>query len=202
MIHACLQERRPFGVVLIKEGQEVGQPARPYAVGTTARIHDVERLDRGRLRLLTLGERRFHIRRVVQEAPYLAAEVVELDEALGDPAALRVATSQAVQLFSQYCQLLVRLGARESCMPELAPDPVTLSYQIGAWLQVDLEEKQALLEAPSTLERLTAALRLLRRERPLLERLAGAQGPAGSQARGGVERRQRGDGSQPFFSAN
>jgi Lon protease-like protein len=38
MINRCIQAGHAFGVVLIREGQEVGPPARPHDVGTTAVI--------------------------------------------------------------------------------------------------------------------------------------------------------------------
>src|SRR5262249_50490638 len=38
MEKACLRERSPFGVCLIREGREVGAPAIPADVGTLARI--------------------------------------------------------------------------------------------------------------------------------------------------------------------
>ena len=48
MIGECLKGSLPFGVVLIKEGIEVGGLASPHQVGTTARITKAERSDQGR----------------------------------------------------------------------------------------------------------------------------------------------------------
>ena len=38
MVNYCLDEKKPFGVVLLREGEERGGPAIPYQVGTAARI--------------------------------------------------------------------------------------------------------------------------------------------------------------------
>ena len=43
MINRCIEEKIPFGVLLIEEGQEVGDTAKPHMVGTAARITRVER---------------------------------------------------------------------------------------------------------------------------------------------------------------
>ena len=43
MINRCLDENLAFGVVLIKEGPEVGGDALPRRVGTAARIVKVDR---------------------------------------------------------------------------------------------------------------------------------------------------------------
>src|SRR3954453_11337770 len=59
MIGACVRDERPFGVVLIKEGREVGEAAMPFEVGTLAKIVGVERLDDGRMNVVTVGTDRF-----------------------------------------------------------------------------------------------------------------------------------------------
>ena len=38
MVHRCLAEEREFGVVLIREGREVGGPAIPFTVGTVISV--------------------------------------------------------------------------------------------------------------------------------------------------------------------
>src|SRR2546428_795565 len=44
MVGRCLEASSAFGVVLIRAGREVGEPATPYSVGTTAPIVRHERL--------------------------------------------------------------------------------------------------------------------------------------------------------------
>ena len=48
--------------------------------------------------------------------------------------------------------------------PRLPADPVELSYFVAGMLQVEMPEKQTLLEETSTAKRLDAGLDLLRRE--------------------------------------
>jgi Lon protease-like protein len=55
MIRECIEEDAPFGVLLIKSGAEVGAPAVPHDLGTTARILQVQYLDDGRMNIFTLG---------------------------------------------------------------------------------------------------------------------------------------------------
>jgi Lon protease-like protein len=77
MIMHCLETDSPFGVVLIREGREVGDPeVQVHEVGTLARIGRLRRQPDGRLHLLAIGEERFQIVRVLRhEAPYLKAHV-------------------------------------------------------------------------------------------------------------------------------
>ena len=52
MMRRCIERSSPFGVVLIKHGDEVGPAAEPYAIGCTARVVQVEPLPEGRMNLL------------------------------------------------------------------------------------------------------------------------------------------------------
>jgi Lon protease-like protein len=76
MIGRCIEQNGPFGVVLIREGREVGGEAAPYPVGTTAAIGSNVRLDDGRYYLTATGQRRFRIQYFAQRQPYLLASVV------------------------------------------------------------------------------------------------------------------------------
>src|SRR4029450_7854046 len=71
MVGRCLEEERPFGVVLIRTGQEGGGPAVPHRVGTTAEIATAKHLDDGRMNLLVVGQERVRIRELVRQEPYL-----------------------------------------------------------------------------------------------------------------------------------
>ena len=67
MLEACLKADSQFGVVLIRSGPEVGGDAVPHAVGTVARILQVNRVKEGRSFVSIVGGRRFEIERVVQQ---------------------------------------------------------------------------------------------------------------------------------------
>lgn len=76
MIAECLDSHEAFGVVLIREGDEAGDPeVQPHGIGTTAEIADVTPLPSGRYYLSSTGGRRFRINQVVSREPYLLCEV-------------------------------------------------------------------------------------------------------------------------------
>src|SRR6266487_1733603 len=78
MIGRCIEEERPFGVVLIRSGPEVGGPATPHPVGTIAQIAGWKSLDEGRMNVIAVGQERFRIIEVVRLEPYLVARVTPL----------------------------------------------------------------------------------------------------------------------------
>ena len=49
MVATCMQQQMPFGVVLIRNGGEVGAPAETFAVGTLAAIIDFDKSKDGML---------------------------------------------------------------------------------------------------------------------------------------------------------
>src|SRR5262245_4738255 len=56
MAKACLKDSSPFGVCMIREGLEVGDPAVPADVGTLARITNWDMPQLGMLHVVALGE--------------------------------------------------------------------------------------------------------------------------------------------------
>jgi uncharacterized protein len=169
MIRACLDTDRTFGVCLIRTGQEVGGPAEPFEIGTIARIAEAERLPDGRMNLLTVGITRFRLLRVVEQTPFLVGRVEPLPavvEAVEGGLAASVADR-----FRAYVGELGGEGAGERL--RLPDDPEALSFQVAATLGVAPRQRQRLLEARSTTER-------LRREEDILKLLATA--PSGANA--------------------
>ncbi|GGD44743.1 LON peptidase substrate-binding domain-containing protein [Pseudoxanthomonas indica] len=61
LVRDCGRSGQGFGVCLILEGNEAGQPATPVAYGTEARIEDFNTGRDGLLALRVRGERRFHV---------------------------------------------------------------------------------------------------------------------------------------------
>ncbi len=165
MIQLCLEHESPFGVVLIKEGKETGESAEPHLVGTAAQILEVDRLDGGRMNLMTSGQYRFEILEIQHNLPYLVGRVrvPSVPDIGGDEDCASIA-AESRDLYQDYEGLLKQLFF-EWEPPETVPeDPRHLAYQIGVRLLVSLEEKQRLLET-FPLDRLLAEeATLLKRE--------------------------------------
>ncbi len=174
MIQRCVNEDIGFGVALIKSGEEVGETAEPYSVGTIARILEAKRTPDGQINLVTMGVVRFRILQTyTEEHPYLSGDIERWEDDMGDLKALTRATRVAHQIFKEYVTDLMELsGTGPSSSQKIAPDdPQILSYAIAVNLQVSNEEKQALLEMDSVEARLRHEITLLERERDYIKRL-------------------------------
>ena len=161
MIGQCIAEKRPFGVILIREGAEVGGPAEPVEVGTTARIVEAQKLDDGKLNVTVIGEQRFRVLGVRRREPYLVGDVEilgldeEADGTLSDLAA------QAGSLFAEYVRLNLAVTNQWARTIDMPSEPGPLADFIGHRLAVDLHAKQRLLEEESPRHRLKTEVDVL-----------------------------------------
>ena len=157
------EAERQFGVVAIREGREVGSDGvrALHPVGCIARLRRVDPYDDGRFDILSTGTQRFRLDGVDTSLPYLRGDVEILDEPTGEsPAPLAGVVASAFDAYRR------ALGATASA--ELPEEPQSLSYLVAATMVLELSDKQRLLEAPDTTDRLRRELRLLRRETALL----------------------------------
>lgn len=157
MARACLRERAPFGVCLIVDGKEVGEPAIPAPVGTLARIVDWDMPQLGLLHVVAQGEQRFRVLERRLEKNGLALGKVEM---LPDESDSPIAPAA-----SHCVRLLERLIEREPGLfaePRRLDSSAWVSARLAELLPIDLPAKQALLELDVGAERLARISALLR----------------------------------------
>ena len=168
--------RRRFGVVAIRQGWEVGEDAVSalHDVGCAAELRRVSRYPDGRYDIVTVGTDRFRLRSVDRKSrPYLVGSIDWLP-AEPPPADLAGLAAAVGALFGDYVDAAAGLQGRpaEPAEPaELPAGPVELAYAVAAGAVLTLEDRQALLAAETTRDRLQAELRLLKRETTMVRRL-------------------------------
>ena len=220
MIARCLETQSPFGVVLIRDGREVGGGQLSIAgVGTFAAIRESEKLPDGRYEVLAVGVGRFAVREVdTDREPYLVATVEPLAERSEDPDEARRMVRRTTRRFVEYLHLVrprdgeeggdldvrleVEIGKGADDEPDaeeadegisietetvadgdedepergivrrirVPDDPGTLAHLLSGIVQIDLVQKQALLEADTVEERLAGLEAVLDQELLLLGR--------------------------------
>jgi Lon protease-like protein len=161
MIGLCLEEKRPFGVLLIREGTAVGGPATPFDVGTTALISSVQRLEEGRMNLVCLGGQRFRVASTSTGHPYLVGDVEVLKTSPEEDDETLEYAETASSLFAEYVRLYLAISNQWAATVEMPTNPDRLADYIGSRLAVDNQTKQGLLEELSAHNRLAAELELM-----------------------------------------
>jgi Lon protease-like protein len=108
MVGRCIAAGEPFGVVLIRDGREVGDaPVSLAQVGTTAIIRQAGRYPDGRMDIVTVGGRRFRIDELHEDRePYLVGEVEILDEPIGEREEARRLARRVGSSFMRYLDRL------------------------------------------------------------------------------------------------
>jgi Lon protease-like protein len=109
MTRRCLDTGDPFGIVLIRDGREVGAPgvATLAEVGAFAEIREAGRYPDGRFDLLAAGTGRFAIESVdAGSEPYLVGRVTPLDDEIGDESRAERLAAGAIRRFVRYLDLM------------------------------------------------------------------------------------------------
>ncbi len=162
LTNECTEADEPFGVLLLRDGREVGDDeANPHDVGTTAHIRSVNPLGQGRFSVAAVGGRRFRVRSLSHDRPYLSADVEYLEddaaEDIGPPLVANVKEDAAAFIRTM---LAMRGGyVREVPLPD---DGVVLSYQVAQLFQGNAHVQQKLLEMGAA-DRLSDELELIKK---------------------------------------
>lgn len=151
-----------FGVVLIERGHEVGGGDVRSGVGTMARVVRHDELEDGRRAVVAVGGRRIRVDRWLADDPYPIADVsdwptvsvpvdTEIDAEIEDR--LAVAVERLVALVRSVDD---RAPSLERRSPTETSDEYV--YRVGSTLPIGAVDRQRLLEAEDSTERLERAL--------------------------------------------
>ncbi len=154
MTRHCLDSGEPFGVVLIRDGREIGTKgvATLAGVGAFAEIREAGRYSDGRFDLLAAATGRFAIESVdAEQQPYLVASVTPLDDEVGDESRAERLAATAIRRFVRYLELMrardgetteeldvrVEIDAPVADAPGTSPAPSGGVRPLEAVLEVD-----------------------------------------------------------------
>ncbi|MFC1879795.1 LON peptidase substrate-binding domain-containing protein [Chloroflexota bacterium] len=171
MVKMCMDEKKPFGVALIRQGVEAAGPlAQPFPVGCTARIIQVQRLNQGRMNIVALGEERFRIHSLdSQSHPYLVGTVADYPMPAPSPPALQRFGPSLRRQVEGYIATLINAGGVKFDLEQLPTEPMPLAYMAAAILQISAARKQALLSFENADDLLSSLCDHYRREIALLQ---------------------------------
>jgi len=149
MISRCMKRDSPFGVLLIREGEE-GDMATTYEVGTLASITDWYQGSDGLLGVTAAGGQRFRLLSGRRQADGLNIGTIET-----------IAPEPEMSLPDEYAPLkkilesvLDDLGRLYESLDRRFDDAVWVTYRLIEILPIDLEQKQLFLESSDTMARL------------------------------------------------
>lgn len=181
MINRCLESQTPFGIVLLQSGSEVqgaGPTPRPYSIGCTAHIAQVQRLSMGRMNLIAVGGERFQITEFNYTEPYLLGQVSYLDLSRTSSAKLSDLGATLQRQVGHYLAAIARVENISFNNDQLPTDPVQLAYLAASLARIPMPEKQKLLGINDAELLVQAVLTLYRKELVVLQILLSQNAPA------------------------
>lgn len=150
MVSHCLREGSGFGVVLIREGQEVGEAPQIYDIGTVGRITDWEQRKDGLLGITVTGGARFRILETAVQPNKLMTGEVELLSMAPKRELPRTYAPMAALLK----RMLDELGHPYATLERHYDDAEWVGGRLVELLPFDLAQKQRLLQEDDPLQRL------------------------------------------------
>lgn len=171
LINEALEGNKTIGVVAqLKEGVEIPGGNDVYRFGTVAKILKTLKLPDGNITVILQGKKRFAIDEIIQEEPYLKAKVVEAEDAKPDANDLEFKT--IIETIKETAQEIIRENPNipseaAFAIKNIESDSFLVNF-VSSNLNLDVADKQALLEKNDLKER---ALETLRRMNTELQKL-------------------------------
>jgi uncharacterized protein len=149
MVRRCMRESRGFGVVLIREGGEVG-PAETFDVGTMAKIVDFHQLSDGLLGLSCVGGQRFRIGSRSRQADGL--NLAEVEWLMPEPCV--PVPERHARLAELLKNVLPQLGEVYEGFEMRLDDAAWVGHRLAEILPIPAPDKQSYLELDDPIQRL------------------------------------------------
>ncbi len=163
MAKACLKDGTPFGICLIREGEEVGAPAAPEPIGCVARIAECDMEELGILKVKAEGLERFRIvSREVSRQGLIVGEVERLDT---EP---EVKEAPGLAESADFLRKVIAgIGTERFAGEPRFDDATWVSFRLAEILPLRNDVKQKLLELTDATLRLAILHKFLRQQRLL-----------------------------------
>jgi hypothetical protein len=160
MARACLRDSTPFGICLIREGEEVGAPAVPEAVGCEAHIAGCDMEELGILKVRAKGVGRFRIvASEVSRQGLIVGEVEDIEADAPQPDAPGLAESAEFLR-----KAIAGIGEERFAQPFAFEDASWVGFRLAEILPLRMDVKQKLLELTDAGMRLAVLHKFLKQQ--------------------------------------
>ena len=157
-------------------------------VGCVAEVTETQPLPDGRSNILTVGVIRYQVEDYVQRGdPYLVAKVSFFEDEEETEEQLNERTQDVVEAFTRIARAVRIINDERANLPDISgTEPQRLSFLVAAAMEIDVDQKQELLEVRFTSERLQRLSDMLARavtgyeERARIHELAKRNGHSGT----------------------
>ena len=171
LVKKAYSNSRIIGVVAQRKPNEEPNPEDLYRVGTVAKILKMLVLPDGNTTIIIQGKRRFKIEEFLSADPYLTARVDLLNDKF--PKKVSKETKAVVRSLRDAALKIIKLNPEIPQEAQLALDniesPNFLINFLASNLNVEVKDKQKILETSNALDRATLLLQYMLKEIQMLE---------------------------------
>lgn len=170
LVHHALAGSKVIGIIT-QRNPEKEFPAMEdlYGIGTAVNILKMFQVPDGSMRLLIQGYSRIRLRSVVQESPFLIGEVEEVQTVNKNDMRVEALMRAVSEGFQKMVTLSPVLPDELKVIVTSLREPDKVADMTAASLNVEVAEKQELLEALDVADRLQHVMTAINREIQLLE---------------------------------
>ncbi|HDS73916.1 MAG TPA: AAA family ATPase, partial [Firmicutes bacterium] len=171
LIDAALAGDRLIGIIGVPRSKEESVAGVEFPhVGTAAMIHKMLKLPDGTVTILVQGVARVRFTEVVETEPFPSARVERLDTVLDDSVETKALAHNVASEFQRLISLVPQFPDDwKAVVQTMLARPDHLSDFVASNLNIEIEEKQELLETLSVSERLTKLTKRLNSELEVVE---------------------------------
>lgn len=172
MVDEALLEGKTIGLFTQKSKEEViesGDSDNIYKVGTSAAILKMLRFPDGSVRFLVQGFSRIKLRKIVAEEPHLTAEVEELEEEYDDKVRIEALSRNIHEVLRKVTDLAPYLSEENYVTAVNQDNPSKLADFVASNLNLNIQQKQEILEKTNVRKRMERLLAHLNKEIEVLE---------------------------------
>ncbi|NUQ37808.1 MAG: LON peptidase substrate-binding domain-containing protein [Caldilineales bacterium] len=168
LLDHCLALEQPFGILLSRPATRAQPEPLPHRVGTLAHITEVQRLSDDTFALRVYGRERFRVDSFLLDKPYLQGRIQLLSMLAAESAEAHALHPQMMHRLRAYVEALSQASGLQFGIVAYPPEPLELAFLTALALQINNEEKQALLAATHLPTLMRRELQLLHSELDLM----------------------------------
>lgn len=170
LLDAVLPDEKIIVTVAQKDPEvEDPSPGDLYRVGSAVMVLKLLRVEEGGRNLIVHGLSRVRVEEWLGEKPYLRARIAPVEETAGDDKELEALMVNARTLAQRVVELSPNIPDEAAGVLQRIDAPGALADFLAANLQLDIEQRQGLLEEPEAGTRLRRVCEFLQQQLDLLE---------------------------------
>ena len=171
LIDDAMASDRIVGFIVSKKGKEEENPTAKdlYEIGCGAMILKMAKSDDGRIQLLVQGIKRFKLKKIVKETPYMTGEIEQIDEPEETNKEIEGISTNLLDLYQNIIELSPGLPREMIQLAKTIEEPAVLADMIASTINASPEEKQGVLETIKLKPRLKQVTKLVNYQLEILQ---------------------------------